>query len=438
MDGTTKTKYHKRMLHIEERFHDPAHGMLGPYRVLDLSDEKGGLCGKILADLGAEVIKVELPGGDPSRRIPPFYHDFPTQKNSLHWAFCNRGKKSITLNLESRPGRELFKKLVVTSHFVVESFPPGYLEGLGLDYEVLKHARPDVIMTAITPYGQSGAYRDYAATDITLMAMGGFMYITGEPGRAPLRISVPQAYFLAGSQAAAATLTAHLHRRITSEGQYIDVSVQACIFSLLANVVPIWELSRMNLKRVGSFLSGRGSAGTKQRLIYQAKDGPILYVVLGGRIGAPSNRAVVQWMSEEGQADDFIRNWKWEEYDFAVTTPEVQERLEGYFCRFFAAHTKAEIYRQGLERHFMVAPVSSPADILANEQLKERGFWQEVHHPDRDTTFTYPGSFYESSEVPSANLPPPPRIGEHNAKIYCDELKMSAAELNGLKKAGVI
>ena len=412
--------------------------MLSPYRVLDLTNERGSLCGRILSDLGAEVIKIEKPGGDSCRNIGPFYQNIPDPEKSLYWFFCNLGKKSLTLNIETGDGQEILKKLVKISDFLIESFDPTYLDSLGLGYSVLSKINQRIIVTSITPFGQAGPYRDYKASDITLMAMGGLMYITGEPDRPPVRISVPQAYFIASAQATAATLTAHYYQGLTGEGQYVDVSIQECVLSTLANAIPAWELAQISLQRVGSFLSGRGAAGTKQRLIYPCKDGSVLYIVLGGRIGAPSNRAVVQWMDEEGMADDFIKSWEWEKYDFAIATPEMQERLEKYFARFFLIHTKEEIYNEGLKRGFMVAPVSSPRDIIENPQLQARDFWLQVEHPELNCKLTYPGTFYKSSEVTFKVPRRAPLIGEHNVEIYEKELCISKEEMATLKQAGVI
>lgn len=412
--------------------------MLSPYRVLDLTDERGSLCGRILSDLGAEVIKIEKPGGDSSRSVGPFYENIPDPEKSLFWAFCNLGKKGVTLNIETGTGQEILRELIKVSDFLIESFDPTYLDGLGLAYPAISKINQRIIMTSITPFGPTGPYRDYKASDITLMAMGGLMYITGEADRPPVRISAPQAYFLAGAQAAAATLTAHYFRELTGEGQHTDVSIQESVFSTLANVIPQWELVQIILRRVGSFLSGRGAAGTKQRLIYPCEDGDVLYIVLGGRIGAPSNRAVVAWMDEEGMADDFIRSWNWEEYDFAAATPEIQERLEEYFAGFFLIHTKEEIYSEGLKRGFMVAPVSSPRDIAENPQLKARDFWLQVEHPELKCKLAYPGTFYRSSEIDFEAPHRAPLVGEHNMEIYEKELGISRDEIAKLNRDGVI
>ena len=138
---------------------EKAENMLGPYRVLDMADEKGLLCGKLLGDLGADVVKIEKPGGDPARKLEPFYHDEPDPEKSLFWFALNTSKRGITLDIETADGRGIFKKLVKSADFVIETFPPGYLDGLGLGYPELEKINPGIIMVSITPFGQAGPYK---------------------------------------------------------------------------------------------------------------------------------------------------------------------------------------------------------------------------------------------------------------------------------------
>ena len=195
--------------------------MLSPYRVLDLTDEKGMLCGKILGDLGADVIKIEKPGGDLARNIGPFYHDIPDPEKSLFWFGYNTNKRGITLNINTADGKEIFGNLVKMADFVIESFPPGFMDELALGYSSLREINPRIILTSITPFGQTGPRKDYKASDIVSLALGGFMSLTGDVDRAPLRISVEQACCHAGAQAAVASLIAHYDRELTGEGHIL-------------------------------------------------------------------------------------------------------------------------------------------------------------------------------------------------------------------------
>lgn len=406
-------------------------------RVLDLTDEKGLLCGKILADLGAEVIKVERPGGDPSRNIEPFYHNDPHPEKSLYWFAYNLNKKGITLDIETSDGKKIFKRLVKSTDIVIESFPAGYMDSLGLGYSALSAINPSVIMTSITPFGQEGPYKNHKADDITLLAMGGLLYITGYPDRPPVRISFPQSWLLAGSNAAAETMVAYYYRQVTGEGQHVDVSIQASITWTITNTVPLWELNRINLSRQGSVLSGR-SGGAKQRIVWRCKDGFIVYIIFGGKLGVSmGNYGLVKWMEEEGIADDFLKEFDWGNYDLAVATQEIQSRLETYAERFFLRHTKSVLYQEGLKRDIKIFPVYSPRDLVKDPQLRSRGFWIQVEHPELNDTITYPGSFFKVSDCTSKIPFKPPLIGEHNQEIY-KQLGISDKEIIRLKQAHVI
>ena len=184
-------------------------GILSPYRVLDLSDDKGLMCGKLLGDLGADVIKIEKPGGDSVRSIGPFYQDIPDKEKSLFWFAYNTNKRGITLNIESDSGQEILRRLIARADLVIESFTPGYMKKLGLAYSALEKVNPRIIMVSITPYGQTGPYSHFKAPDIVAWAMGGQMYPCGDGDRCPVRVSHhSQAYLHAGTAAAAGALIA--------------------------------------------------------------------------------------------------------------------------------------------------------------------------------------------------------------------------------------
>ena len=202
-------------------------GPLSPYRVLDLTDEKGLLCGKILADYGADVIKVEPPDGSSARKLGPFYNETPDPERSLLWFAYNANKRGITLDLEREDGRELFKKLVTTADIVLESFSPGYMKDQGLGYDDLCNIKSDLVLTSLTPFGQHGPYQDFQGSDLVGWSMGGFTYLTGDQDRPPIQISFPQAYVTGASEAAVGTMVALYHRDISGEGQHVDVSIQA-------------------------------------------------------------------------------------------------------------------------------------------------------------------------------------------------------------------
>ena len=411
--------------------------LLGPYRALDLTDEKGFLCGRILADLGADVIKVEPPGGDLSRNIEPYYRDIPHPEKSLYWFAYNANKRGITLNLKTADGQLILKRLVEKADLVIESFPPGHLDRLGLGYSVLREANPRLILTSITPFGQTGPYRDYKATDIVATAMSGLMDLTGDPDRPPVRTSFPQAYLHAGAEAAMGAMIALYYRGLTGEGQWVDVSVRESVLPALMNARLFWDLNQVILKRGGAFRVGL-STEARQRLIWQCKDGYVAFALMGGAFGAPTNRALVEWMEEEGMSDDFLRAMDWDGFDMAMATEEQFTRFAQPVSRFFLKYTKAELYEGALQRHIMLYPVATVEDIVGDSQLTERGFWEEVEHPELGDTLVYPGAFAKLSQTSCGIRFRAPLIGEHNAEVYQGELGFSTAELITLKQGGII
>lgn len=415
---------------------EQADNLLAGCRVLDLTDEKGLLGGRILGDLGADVIKVEPPGGTPARNIGPFYHDIPHPEKSLYWFAYNANKRGITLNIETSDGREIFKKLLTKVDIVIESFKLGYLAGLGLDYDDLAQDYPRLVMVSITPFGQTGPYKDYEASDIVAAAMGGNMYVTGDPDRAPLRISSPQAYLHAGASAAVAALIAYYHCRGTGEGQHADVSIHESILSFSANIAPFAYMLQHNLRRFGIFREGV-AGDALQRLLWQCKDGYVLYAAMGTPAGAKSNLALMKAMEKDGLAEP-LKSFNWDGFDRRTATQEIQTQVEDAIAPFFLNHTKEELLKIAIDERIMLLPVSTPAELLESKQLKNRGYWTDVEHPELDRTITYPGSFVQTSEGNCAVRRRAPLIGEHNEEIYLGELGLTREELVKMKEAAII
>jgi len=407
--------------------------MLSPYRVLDLTDEKGHLCGKLLGDLGADVIKIERPGGDPARSIGPFYHDEPDPEKSLFWFAFNTSKRGITLSIETTDGQELFRKLVKTADFVIESFPPGYMDRLGLGYSALEKINPRIIMVSITPFGQTGPYKDYKAPDIVAWAMGGSMRLLGDADRPPIRISHhSHAYLHAATEAAVGALMALHCRELTGKGQQVDVSIQASVAQLL-QAICLWDMLKAIPHR-----EQEGLYEIRQNWTRPCKDG---YVVWSNWGGTQANRWVpplINWMDSEGMADDFLKGFDWEAFDPATAPRELLDRLDKPMNAFFMAHTKDEVLEAAVKHHIMLFPVNTPADVLESTQLAAREFWAEIEHPELGTTIPYPGAFGKFSESSPRMLRRAPLIGEHNQEIYEKELGLSREELLRLKQAQVI
>jgi len=407
--------------------------MLSPYRVLDLAGEEGLYCGKLLADLGADVIKVERPGGDAARSLGPFYHNEPHREKSLFWWALNAGKRGITLNLETADGRDLCKRLVKKADFVVESFPPSYLDKLGLGYTNLEKLNPGIILISITPFGQTGPYKDRPAADITAWAMGGQMAPCGEPDRPPYHISHhAQSYLLAGVDAAQGALTALFYRGRTGEGQQVDVSIQESVVQSTEHITSGWDRRQRIQKR-------SEAAGFRQSQLWPCRDGYVSFAFSGAITGTDYNKALVGWLMGEG----FLEKAPEIPEAPAGGKPagvgrEVPEEIVKATEKLFLAHTKAELLEEARKREIQLYPVATPADIMDNPQLGERDFWQDIEHPEMGIVLKYPGVFVLASEASPRIKRRAPHIGEHNMEIYQRELGLTKEELIILKQAGVI
>ena len=414
-------------------------GFLPPYRVLDISEELGAYCGRLLADLGADVIKIEPPGGDPSRRLGPFYHDQPHDERSLFWFIHHAGKRGITLDLVSESGRSLFKRLLAKADVVVESFLPGYLDRLGIGPAALMAEKPDLVVTSITPFGQSGPYQRYQASDLELMALSGCMSVAGEPDKPPVRVTHPQASYWAGTYATAGTVLALIHRGNTGEGQHVDVSAQAALVSALGHAPSFWDLNREDQKRHGVYLVGRSVTGAKMQVLWPCRDGYLNFIIYGGEMGRKTNQEIVRWMLEKGMdVPAFLREKEWARFHIATVTQEEIDTIEAAIAPFFRQVTKAEFYQGVIERDMLGFPDATPEDILADAHLEARGFWEDVPHPELGTILCYPGAFARAEGVEIGIKRRAPLTGEHNEAIYRNELGLSTEELRPLYEGGVI
>jgi benzylsuccinate CoA-transferase BbsE subunit len=409
--------------------------LLAPYRVLDLTNEKGMFSGKVLASLGAEVIKIEPPGGDPERSRPPFYKDINHPEKSLYYLAFNNNKKSITLNINTSYGRDIFRKLVKISDFVIESFYPGHMDELGLGYLELSKINPGIIMTSITPFGQTGPFCNYKSSDLVCCAMSGFMYLTGDIDRAPVGISVPQAYLLGAAEAAAGTMIAFYQRKMTGDGQHVDVSIRDAMVKATINAIPWWEHFGRIMKRGGPCWMLRGA---RLRVLWPCKDGSVSFALQGGQTGARINSRLVKWMDSEQMASEYLKSIEWESIDMGTVDSELHNAFEKAVGQFFMTHTRKELYEGGQSRHIMLAPVQTVEDLSNSQQLKYRKFWEEMEYGESGTKITYPGAFIKASMTPCMKVTRAPFIGEHNQEIYEGKLEMNRDELAMLKSSNVI
>jgi crotonobetainyl-CoA:carnitine CoA-transferase CaiB-like acyl-CoA transferase len=424
---------------VDKDMYPETSGLLSPYRVLDLTDEKGIFCAKILADMGADVIAVEPPGGSSARRIGPFYGDMLHPEKSLFWFSYSANKRGVTLDLQCEDGRTLLGKLVSTADVVVESFPSGHLNALNLGFDRLCEIKPDIIVTSITPFGQDGPYKDFNASDLVCWSMGGFTYITGDSDRPPVQISFPQAFLMGSNEAAVGTMVALYHRDFSGEGQHVDVSIQASVAKNMMNAPYFWQEARVNLGRAGPFRVGL-SLASKQRVIWKCKDGEVAFFFWGGMTGVRTNKALVQFMDEKGMASEFIKGIVWQDFDSSRASDELFEKLGDEVGRFFLAHTKEELFREAVKRRMTLYPVQTVADIVEDQQmqLQARGFWTNIEHPELETRIPYPNTPTVFSEEMKIKRRRAPFLGEHNEEIFVGELGLSKGELIKLKESGAI
>ncbi|HEY77709.1 MAG TPA: CoA transferase [Dehalococcoidia bacterium] len=422
-------------------------GMLSPYRVLDLTNERGFICGKLLADLGADVIKIEKPGGDPARSIGPFYNDIPGPEKSLYWWAFNINKRAITLDIEGADGQAIFNRLLKKADVVLESFDPGHMEKLGLGYPALAQINPRVIMTSLSGFGQTGPYRDYKAPDIVVWALSGNAYLTGDPDRGPLSPSFPFAYIVAGAmQAAIGTMVALFHRGITGEGQWIDAAAQLSLVPFLGpEPLALWEEDETIIRRQGRLIrryqqisAGKKAAWVDAPMLYECQDGDISFVAFAGPGMGESTAALSRWIESEGMAGETLRGVDWMEFEWQTVSQDIVDEISNDFIRFFKAHTKAELFEEAQKRDIMLYPVFTSKDLLEFDQLIDRQFWVDVEHPELRTSITYPGPFARPSETPLRKYRRAPLVGEHNEEIYLSELGLSKHDLSTLKQAKVI
>ena len=400
--------------------------LLGDLRVLDLADEKGVFCTKILADLGADVVKIERPGGDPMRNNGPFYHDIPHRERSLYFWQFNANKRGITLNLENADGRAIFKRLIKAADILVESYQPGYLDGLGLGYGELSKVNPALIMTSITPFGQTGPYRDYQGSDIVGVAMGGMMNVCGHPDTPPVMPFGEQAYHTVSNYAAIASLLALHHRDAAGVGQHIDVPMQSCVaFSL--EFPNLWYIHwREVLGRRGT-AHGSTGLGAYTPNVYACKDGHMC--TFPGHI--PTD-----WIDADGMIGD-LNEPKWQD-PFTKLTPECQAHKMEITAAWMKTHTKAELFEGCQNMHISWSPVNTFEDLFSDPHLKDRGFFVPLEHPELEETFLYPGAPMKMEETPWKLRRRAPLIGEHNLEIYEQELGFSREQLALLAAGGVI
>lgn len=393
--------------------------LLTGFRVVDLATSMGAFSGKLMADFGMDVIKIEPPGGDAMRREPPFARGQHHGEGSLRFAYFNSGKRGITLDVSKPSGRELLLRLVEKADIVIDSHVPGYLEDLELSYANFIERNPKLILVAISGFGQEGPYRDYRSPDLVTTAMGGLLFISGDPELTPCLPPGGQSHIYTCLYAAFAALLAVWQREVRGLGAYIDASVQASM-ALHEHVAFTYSAERRIMKRAGSQHQHVAPAN-----LFPCKDGYISFFATQ-------------------------RHWPifldmWENHPPELDDPELKDNgkrraaaswINPLVASFTARYLKEELSLLFQQQGLPALPVNSPRDFMDDPHIRERGFFGDVEHAFLGR-FVQPGAPFVVNGL-RAGPRPAPMLGQHNSEVLGRELGLSEEELDVLSAEGTI
>ena len=414
-----------------------APGPLSDIRVIEIADEIGQFCGKLMADLGADVIKIEPPGGHPTRSIGPFLNDLQDTDKSLYFWHYNTSKRSITLDLMHPEGNDIFRNLAYSADVIIETFAPGYLALLDLGYDQLETNNQDLIMCSITPFGQTGPWKNFVTSDLLHLAAGGQMASCGYddmdiPDAPPIAPGGGNSWHTASHYAYMAIMAALLHRNCTGKGQYVDVSVHDSCALTTENAVPTYIYAGNVVRRH----TGRAaSPDMSEQTQFPTKDGGWVNVVRAGSSLTPSQlHALAKWMDSLGLAGDLLE----ERYQEVNVIENELEHINKILANFFANMPEYEAWHGGQKLGLPWGGIRTMDEILDDEHLRDRGFFVEVEHPEIGRSFTYPGSAAIFSDSPWRISNRAPLAGEHNEQILANELGITSTKIDELRRMGVI
>lgn len=399
-------------------------------RVIDASTGIAGpYAGKMLADYGADVIKLELPAApDFSREVGAFPDGVPHSEKSALYLHLNAGKRGVTLDPSTPEGKRMFAELAAQCDVVLESFRPGQMGRWGIGYDTLRQGHDDLVMTSVTPYGQTGPHRDYEYTELTIFAAGGAMHREGLPDREPLRYGAEIAQYFSGTTAAAATMIALFGVAMHGEGEWIDISMQECMAGHPHQVgrrTP-WIYGNEPDPRKPPRLAAAGMREPYAVGSFRCKDGYVSFLPLGSRMWPQLARMI--------DRADLINDPRFASADERT---ERREELEAIFQAWFNEHTRMEVFAAGQREMLPCAPIMESYEALENPHFRERSYFVDLMHPDAGS-LTYTGLPFRLSETDATSNTPAPRLGEHNAEIYGELLNIAAPELAELRAKGVV
>ena len=398
-------------------------------RVIEACGPIGHYAGRLLADLGADVIKVEPPEGDPARRHPPFLDGVPATEASLPFILLNANKRSVRLDLSSGGDRERFLALLATADVLIDDWLPSEQVALGLADDALEAVNPSLIRATITGWGLSGPQAEWAYADIVGCAMSGVMRLAGFPDGPPEQLPDSQGYHCASIVATAGITAALVHRDRTGEAQCVEVSMQEALSMAQETAMMAADILGTNRERTG----GRSALGIDMPGVglHEAADGYVYMMAAGtagsgfeGLLGLMEAHDAVEDLRDEPHssfiATSMNRNYLVEALADPARHDEVQAALsyiDGVVRRFVAARPKRALYEEGQQRRVLIGMVSTPEDIAASLQLAARDWWMDIEDAARGRTLRYPGTPWQFHGTPATIRRPAPLLGEHNAEV---------------------
>ena len=399
--------------------------ILSDIKVLELAHSlSGAFCAKLLADQGANTVKVEPPGwGDPARREPPFINGIPDPDSSTIFLAFNTNKRGITLDIEQPQGRELLLRLVADADVLIESYPPGHLESLDLGYQVLRETNAKLVVSSITYFGQTGPYRDYQGGDLVVQALGGFLNaVTGSADRPPMGTTLEQMEITAARNGAIAIMAALLQRRQSGEGQQIDLSTMEAAVSTPSGLIQPYSFTGRSPKRGGS------DGNVMDGMHLPTKDGEVTLTTAG-----TGGRPMEAW-------SEFLDEPRLLDPKFATRPSRLEnwEELHILVAPKLALWNNLDLMHETMARGLVIGLVQNPQQVVDSPHLAERGYFVEIDHPEAGS-LKYPSpGFLMDEENPMEGSKAAPTLGEHNSEILGGELGLSAEELGQLRASQII
>ncbi len=387
--------------------------MLSGLRVLDLCDESGQLAGRILGDLGADVIAVEPPGGKALRHRGPWLGGQPGIERGVAWHALNASKRSVRLDPDAPADRARLESLVATADVWLDTPAPGARAAQGLDPAGLRARHPRLVVCAITPFGLDGPWSRYRAGDLIAVALGGNMGLTGDPDRAPLRCTMPTAYYHAAPEAALGVTMALYAREESGRGQIVDVSLHETQLQTQLSFPAQYPIKKQGARRAGPRIG-------RTREIWRAADGYVSFGLRGGPTRVKNLIATVELMDECGAAPDWLRDYDWAHYNHNTLADAEIARLEEAFGAFFATRTMRELYEQALVRRILLAPCNDAREIAEHRQLRERELFATVELPELGSSLELPDFFAKTEDGAIRVRRRAPRLGEHEREVFAE------------------